>query len=146
MLSGGMTNGNVPLLLLQTPHATGLKRNLTVANTFETMAPSEFYHDKQAACFIRMNFNTIKTKAEWNEPQFGLHHALGFGTLSNGTYHSFKVTPMDKGYSEAGVYMNGLIVGKFSALGIGGFYRYGYYAYKDWKKNIVPKICLSMSL
>ena len=145
MLTGGLTNGNVPLFLLHTPPATGLKWNLAVTNSFETMAPSAFYHDKQASLFLRMNFNAFKTKAKWNEPQFGLHHALGFGTLSNISSHSFEVHPMDKGYSEFGAYINGLLVNKFTALGIGGFYHYGAYANKDWKQNIVPKISLSIS-
>ncbi len=146
MLAGGMTDGNVPLFLMQTPATTGLKWNLAVVNSFETMAPSAFYHDKQASFFVRMNFNAFKTKAAWNEPQIGLHHAVGFGTLNNVSDHSFEVHSMDKGYNEAGIYLNGLFQNNFTAFGIGGFYRYGYYADSDWKKNIVPKICLSMSL
>jgi hypothetical protein len=31
-------------------------------------------------------------------------------------------------------------------IGIGGFYRYGSYSDSDWKKNIVPKITLSVAL
>jgi len=146
MLAGGLTDGDVPLFMMQTPAATGLKWNLTVTNSFETMVPSAFYHDKQASWFVRMNFNAIKTKASWNEPQIGLHHAVGFGTLANASSHSFEVHSMNKGYSEAGIYVNGLFQNNFTAFGIGGFYRYGYYADKDWKKNIVPKICLTMSL
>jgi hypothetical protein len=146
MLSGGLTDGDVPLFMMQTPAATGLKWNLAVVNSFETMTPSAFYHDKQAAFFLRMNFNAIKTKATWNEPQLGLHHAVGFGTLNNVSNHSFEVHSMDKGYSEAGIYLNGLFQNKFTAFGIGSFYRYGYYADADWRRNIVPKICLSVNM
>lgn len=158
MLSGGLTNGRVPLFLMQTPQATGLNWNLAetsvppggvpvaVANSFETMAPSSFYHQRQAALFLRMNFNALKTKAKWNEPQFGLHHALGYGTNNGSMNHSFTIAAMDKGYTEAGVFINGLYLNGFTAVGIGGFYRYGYYADKDWKKNVVPKLCLTVSL
>jgi hypothetical protein len=146
MLYGGLIDGDVPLLMMQTPAATGLKWNLAVVNSFETMAPSAFYHDKQAAFFLRMNFNAIKTKATWNEPQLGLHHAVGIGSMENTTSHPFEVHSMDKGYSEAGIYLNGLFKNKFTAFGIGSFYRYGYYADADWRRNIVPKICLSVNL
>jgi hypothetical protein len=42
--------------------------------------------------------------------------------------------------------MNNLFTNGISGFGIGGFYRYGYYADGDWKKNIVPKICLTITM
>ncbi|MEY4605191.1 MAG: hypothetical protein RIT43_2483 [Bacteroidota bacterium] len=146
MFSGGVTDGEVPLFLLQTPHATGLKWNLATGNTFETMPPSMFYNQRQVASFVRMNFYAFKTRAKWNEPQIGLHHAIGIGSGNNSLNHSFSIASMDKGYAEAGLYINGLFVNGFSAFGIGGFYNYGAYANPDWKKNIVPKLSLTMNL
>jgi hypothetical protein len=145
MLSGGITNGRVPLFLLQTPQATGLNWNLSVGNSFETMAPSSFYNQRQAALFVRMNFNAFKTKAKWNEPQLGLHHAIGYGTNNGSINHAFAINGMDKGYTEAGIFLNGLFVNGFTSFGLGGFYRYGAYTNSNWKKNIVPKICLSVN-
>jgi hypothetical protein len=105
-----------------------------------------FYNQRQVASFVRMNFYAFKTRAKWNEPQIGLHHAIGIGSGNNSLNHSFSIASMDKGYTEAGLYINGLFVNGFSAFGIGGFYNYGAYANPDWKKNIVPKLSLTMNL
>ena len=145
-LTGGQTIGDVPLLLMQNGNGTGRNWNLSVANTFETMKPSEFFNSKQAAFYLRMNFNAFKTKAKWNEPQIGLHHAIGYGEMADKTLHSVSFRSMDKGFYEAGIYLNNLFTNGISGFGIGSFYRYGYYADGDWKKNIVPKICLTVSL
>jgi hypothetical protein len=93
-----------------------------------------------------MNFNAFKTKAKWNEPQIGLHHAIGYGELADKSLHSVSLRSMDKGFYEAGAYLNNIFTNGVSGIGIGGFYRYGYYADGDWKKNIVPKICLTVTL
>jgi hypothetical protein len=39
-----------------------------------------------------------------------------------------------------------LFTSGFTGIGIACFYRYGYYADADWKKNIVPKIAVSFNL
>lgn len=145
-LSGSQTIGEVPLFLMNVGNGTGQNWHLSVINTFETMKPSEFYHTKQAAFFTRLNFNSIKTKAKWNEPQFCLHHAIGYGEMNQKELHSVTFRSMDKGFFETGLILNNVLVSGFSGIGIGGFYRYGYYSDSDWKKNIVPKICVSFNM
>ena len=115
-------------------------------NTFETMKPSEFYSSKQVALFTRMNFNAIKTKAKWNEPQFSVHHAIGYGEMNQKLQHSISFQSMEKGFYEAGLILNNVLVANSMGIGIGGFYRYGPYSDADWKKNIVPKITVSIAL
>lgn len=146
MISGSQTIGEVPLFLMNVGIGTRQNWNLSVMNTFETMYPSEFYHTKQAALFTRFNFNKIKTKAKWNEPQFGLHHAIGYGVMDQKENHSVTFKSMDKGFFEAGLILNNILVSGTTGIGIGVFYRYGHNSDPDWKKNIVPKISVSFKL
>jgi hypothetical protein len=144
-LVGSQTFGDVPLFLMHVGNGTGLNWNLSVANTFETMLPSEFYHDKQAAFFTRLNFNALKTKATWNEPQFSLHHAIGYGEMGNKIADNAVYRTMDKGFFEGGIILNNVLSNEFAGVGIAAFYRYGSYADPNWKKNIVPKITVSFN-
>lgn len=140
------TMGNTPMVLNQVVNGTGTNWGVSVTNSFETVKPGRFYHDEQAALFLRYNFPAINTKAKWNEPQFSLHHAIGFGKMRSSAIHTFDFETMDKGYSEFGVILNGLYVSGFTSIGIGGFYNYGAYSDKDWQKNIYPKVAVGFAL
>ena len=145
-LMASQTVGDVPLFLKQNAIGTRQDWNVTAANTFETVFPGEFFHDRQASLFLRYDFPTIKTKAKWNEPQFILHHGIGYGDFANRFEHSQVFRSMDKGLYEAGLIFSGMLTQNATSIGIGGFYRYGYYADADWRKNIVPKISVKITL
>src|SRR5574343_145401 len=147
-LAGSTTQGDVPLFLTQVGNGTGRAWNLSVANTFETMAPSEFFSTSQVAFYTRWNLNPFKTKAKWNEPQIGFHHALGIGTMSATSMdqHSMAFKSMDKGYFEGGVILNNVLISGFSGVGIGLFYRYGPYSNPEVLENFVPKITVNFNL
>jgi hypothetical protein len=145
-LMASQTIGDVPLFLKQNAIGTRHDWNVSVANTFETVFPGEFFHDRQAALFVRYDFPSIKTKAKWNEPQFILHHGIGYGDFANRSEHAQMFKSMDKGLYEAGLIFSGILTQNATSIGLGGFYRYGYYADTDWKKNIVPKISIKFTL
>jgi len=138
----GISNGNIPLFFHQAVSATRANWSLSVPNTFETIGANEFYHKQAVAFFTRFFFNAKHTRAKWNEPQIGLHYAYGIGSFSNKEAHNFDFRSMDKGFHEAGVFLNGILVSGNTSLGLGAFSRFGYYADPDWKKNIVPKIVI----
>ena len=145
-ISGAKTIGDVPLLLNNVGNGTSMDWNLSVLQTFQTMIPSEFYSTSQAALFTHFTFRPIHTNSTWNEPRITLHHAIGFGEFSGKNQHSVAFKSMDKGFYEGGIILDGLLTSSFSAIGIGTFYRYGNYADKDWKKNIVPKISITINI
>lgn len=145
-LSGAQTVGDVPLFLMHRGNGTGKAWNLSTINTFETMIPSEFFHTKQAALFTRFDFNAIKTKAKWNEPQLCIHHGIGYGEMNLKEQHSVTFNSMDKGFFEGGLILNNVLVSGFNGIGIAVFYRYGDYSDANWKKNIMPKISISFNL
>lgn len=138
--------GEVPLFLKQNAIGTRQEWNVSTANTFETVYPGEFYHDRQAALFIRYGFPTIKTKAKWNEPQFMVHHGIGVGDFKNKAEHNQAFNSMDHGLYEAGLILNGILTQNIVSIGVGAFYRYGYYSNVNEVKNIVPKISVKMAL
>ena len=145
-IEGGITSGESPLFLNQVGNGTGREWSISANQTFQAMAPSEFYSTTQAALYTHFTFRSIKTKAKWNEPRITLHHAIGYGEFSGTEQHSVSFKTMDKGYSEGGLILDGILILNTSAIGIGGFYRYGYYSDSDWKKNIYPKISLSFTV
>jgi hypothetical protein len=116
--------------------------NVSVANTFETLISTAFYHQTQVQLFMRYTQNAWRTKATWNEPQLGFHYAFGWGTMSEKNLHNTSFMTMDKGYHETGILLNGLWVSGASSFGIGIFGTFGYYAPKNWRQNLVPKLSI----
>lgn len=143
----GMTLGNVPLLLTQEQIGTGINFEPSVMNTFETMSSAEFFNDKSTALFVRYTFVPIKNKTSWTEPLFGLHTALGYGTMSNVTDHrNFDFKTMEKGYYESGVVIDNLLKVRFIGIGAGVFYRYGPYQLAQTKDNFFYKLSFKFNL
>ncbi|MCX8487301.1 MAG: DUF5686 family protein, partial [Crocinitomicaceae bacterium] len=135
------TNVPTPLLYQQAVNASYVKRSISIANTFETVNVTEFYHQQQVNVFLRYIWNAQRTKAKWNEPQFGVHYAFGYGTMSNQSLHNMSFNTMSKGFHEAGLLFNGLFVSGKSSMGIGVFTRFGAYANTgNWKTNVYPKL------
>ena len=143
-----LLEGDVTLFLNQVGNGTGRNWNLSVANTFQTMAPSDFYSTSQIALYTQWMLNAFKTKKKWNEPQIGFHHAVGFGTMNTSSFlqHSQQFRTMEKGYFEGGLIINNVLVSGVSGIGIGLFYRYGPYAEVNELKNFVPKITATFNL
>ncbi|MFK7786189.1 MAG: DUF5686 family protein [Crocinitomicaceae bacterium] len=138
--------GDVPLALAYNGNGTRQFWNVSVMNSFETMTSGSFYTTEQVNVFTRFMFRRIKTEAGWNEPQLGLHHAIGFGNFTNREAHQLTFETMDKGFYEAGLLLDGILTSNFTSIGLAAFYRYGYYSNADWKQNIVPKVVVSFNL
>lgn len=142
----GMTIGNVPLTLQQIQEGTGINYALSVANTFETMGPSEFFSDKFSALFMRYTFIPIKNKSGWSEPVFVIHNAAGYGEMENRVEHEgFDFKTPEEGYFETGVIADYLV--KLGPLGFGlsTFYRYGPYDFEEVKDNFFYKVSVRLS-
>ncbi len=142
MVRGVWSDGNQPLFFQTNVPATFANWSISVPNTFETVGASEFYHQQALSAFLRWFSPAKKTLAKWNEPKIGLHYAFGIGSHNDKGDHSLTFRSMDKGFHEAGLLTDGLFVSGNATIGLGGFYRFGYYANSDWKKNLVPKIVI----
>jgi hypothetical protein len=81
------------------------------------------------------------------QPSFALALNALIGDLRNPAQHQqINFSVPRSGYFEAGLLLNNLLTLQSSGTGygIGGFYRFGAYSDKDWKKNVVIKITLSL--
>jgi hypothetical protein len=143
--TSGLTIGEVPLAFMQMPFGTNRNWNLTVPNTFETMLPSEFFTDKHTAFFLRFAFLPLKNKTSFTEPQFIIHSAAGVGEMRNQQLHNHTFNVHEKGFYEAGLIVDNLIILGSSGFGIGVFHRFGAYAFPEMKDNFVYKLSLKFN-
>ncbi|GAB5417647.1 MAG: DUF5686 family protein [Crocinitomicaceae bacterium] len=143
-VNASRVEGEVPLFFAQVGDGTRVNWNVSTPGAFETMPSGYFYATQQISAFARFRFRAFHTKASWNEPQISLHHGWGIGILGNRSAHNVYVPSFDKGYAEAGIIFDGLLVRQFSAFGVGLFYNYSpEFTSSVWHENIVPKLSLS---
>ena len=147
VLMGTVVEGDSPLLLQQVGQGTGGMWKVSAANSFETMIASTYYSPQMAALFTRFDFKPIKTGKKWTAPQFAVHHAMGYGSKDDQSRHSISYNSLDKGYAEAGLLANNLIVLSRIGFGIGGFYHYaGGVISPKVEDNIMAKFSLNILL
>lgn len=146
-VNASQTIGDVPLFFAQVGDGTRVNWNISTPGAFETMPSGNFYSTEQVSTFVRLKFKAFRTKADWNEPQISLHHAWGIGTFDNRLSHNVYVNSFDKGYGEAGLIIDGILIQQFSGFGVGAFYNYSpEFASDVWYENIVPKLSVSFVL
>lgn len=140
------TFGDAPLTYLNVTPGSMDKLGIVTFDALETVYPSEFYADQQAIFLTRYAFPALKTKKKVFRPQFTVHHGIGYGSLANRERHQlnahYPLQAMDKGVFEGGLIINGLLNISALKLGVGVFYRYGYYSSPTWYKNLMPKLAL----
>ena len=147
VLMGTAVDGDAPLLLQQVGQGTGGMWKISAANSFETMIASTYYSSRMTALFTRFDFKAIKTNKKWTQPQFAVHHAIGYGSKEDASRHSIAFNSLDKGYAEAGLIANSLIVLNRIGFGIGGFYHYaGGVISPKVEKNLMAKFTLNINL
>ncbi|MNK09750.1 hypothetical protein D3C87_277250 [compost metagenome] len=147
VLMGTAVDGDAPLLLQQVGQGTGDMWGLSAANSFETMMAGTYYSSRMTALFTRFDFKAFKTKLKWTKPQFAVHHAIGYGSKEDAGRHSITFNSLDKGYAEAGLMVNSLLVSSRIGIGIGGFYHYaGGVISPKVEDNLMVKFTLNFML
>jgi hypothetical protein len=152
-LAGGYIDRSVPYSLLFTS-SEGSKNNtvpLVINNTFQTMGPYEFLSDKYVNLFYSHNFGSLLFKMPKFKPQFVIVQNTGWGTLNDPSDQGIDFKVKDKVYLESGLIINSLLRVKFLnmyyfGLGVGTFYRYGYYSLVNTWDNFALKLSLTISL
>jgi len=145
-LLGGYIDASAPLMFNFTPTGVNQGVGISVANTFETVRPNEFFHNRFASIFIRHNFKKLLYNGEKFHPEFVLHTAFGIGEINRPAAHqNIAFNTMDKGYFESGLIANDLMRMEFLTFGAGAFYRYGYYAEPDELDNFLFKLAMRIA-
>jgi len=107
------------------------------------MRMNEFLSDRTIGLFFKHNFGKLLLRAGKFEPEFIVATNVGFGSLSQTPMHQgISFQTMEKGFYESGFIVDNLLHLPMLKLGLGTFYRYGPYGYKESWKNIAYKFSL----
>jgi hypothetical protein len=145
-VDAGKVFGNVPYTLLYNNKGSLFgKFNVSATNTFETMQLNEFVSSQYAALFINHNIGRfLKIRKKFN-PELELVHSMMIGMLDHPqSLLNIPVNSLEKGYFESGFRLLHLIKSGATTLGVGAFYRYGYYQKPDAKDNLAVKLALGI--
>jgi hypothetical protein len=139
-LKGGITWGSVPLLLQQQVVSSGRNKGIDVPFTFQTMLPSTYFSQEFIAFFQTYRFKPFPIKAKLFQPQMGIYHGIGIGRMDKQLNYLLPFESMQKGYAEAGLLLDGLLVSGTSKIGIGVYYHYSNTSFTNWKENLFLKL------
>ena len=150
-LAAGMIDKSLPYGLLFT--GEGSKSTdvpLIMDNTFQALYPNEFLSDHYVNLFCSHNFGTLLMNSPKFKPQFIVVQNGGYGTLEHASDQGIDFKEKNKIYLESGLIINNIIKLKYLdmfyvGLGVGAFYRYGYYGYDAWQDNLALKASFSIS-
>ena len=140
----GYIDGDLPYCNLY--NGIGSYRQFTIAapNSFATMRMNEFLSNRYAALFFTHSFGKLLLRTKIFAPEIAIATNLCIGDLNNTSKHfNIDIRTLRKGYIESGVLVNKIINMGFYGIGVGAYYRYGYYSLPAFKDNIALKFTLT---
>jgi len=150
-LAGGYIDRDLPYCLLFTGEGSRDKLfSLFIPNTFQTMQPYEFLSDRYAQVFYSHNFGTLLLKTKHFSPEFVIAYNAGWGKLNNPENHDIAFLQANHIFQEGGLIIKNIVriplykIATFN-IGLGGFYRFGYYNLPDWKDNLALKLAFTVT-
>lgn len=151
-LASGLIDRSLPYGLLFTGEGSkSSSMPLLINTTFQTMLPYEFLSDRYLHLFYSHNFGSLLLNTPKFKPQFIVVQNTGWGSLTNASYQGIDFKTKERIYLESGLIINNLL--KFNYInmfylnvGVGGFYRYGYYGSTNFSDNFALKLSVTMSL
>ncbi len=144
VLQAGYVHGDPPWPKLFTGQASYRRFAVSAPQSFATMRMAEFVSDRYLNLFFYHNFE----KLLWNRPGFSpglvLLTNIGWGSLGKpGLHAGYEIKSMEKGYFESGFAITDLIGSGLTSLGVEFMYRYGPYAFPDFKDNFSLRLSYS---
>lgn len=146
-LAGGFIDNDAPLSeLINGRGSAGAAFSVFAPNSFTTMKPLEFIHDRYAALFVTHNFGKLLVRTKLFEPEIALVINMGIGSMKKPENHEvIEFKTMEKGYYETGVVINNIVKTSLSGIGVGTFYRFGPNSYNKELMNLMLRISFSYS-
>lgn len=148
----GYIDSALPYGLLFTGEGTLDKKiPFVVKHYFQTVTPYEFLSDRYANLFISHNFRRLFNNKGYFQPDVLLHNNFGIGSLDNAEYHqNIEFTIKDNLFLETGLELQNILKIPFLKLGylgigVGAFYRYGYYNFEKSSDNFALKYSFGFS-
>jgi hypothetical protein len=140
----GYVNGNLPLFLLFSSKASYRFFNLDVPYTFATARINEFTCDRFLSVYFQHDFGKLIFGRGKFSPSPVLISSFGLGTINNKENHlNVNIKTMEKGFFESGIMINSLLSTGICNMGIGGYYRYGYYGYSNFIDNLSIRVSIT---
>jgi hypothetical protein len=141
-LMGGVADAEAPMPFLYNmrgindPHFP-----VAGSNVFETMRPDEFLADRYVSFHMKHSFGALLVRTKHFRPRPSIVSSVAFGDLLHPENHQgLDFMPLPKGFYESGLVIDNLLRFGFSSFGVGGFYRYGPYAFSDPEDNLLVKL------
>ena len=145
-ISGGYVDADIPYTNLYNGNASYRSFTIYAPNSFATMRMNEFLSNKYLAFYFQHDFEKLLFKGGWFKPEFAIATHVGFGWLDFTDSHTnINYKTMEKGYYESGLLINNLLNLQVYSLGIGTFYRYGPYTFKDGWDNVGAKLTIKFA-
>lgn len=145
VLETGYVDGQVPWPKLFTGKASYRRFAVTVPQSFATMRMSEFVSDRYVNLFFYHSFENLLINSPNFSPGVVLLTNIGFGSLQHPEWHEgYQIRTMEKGYFESGLALTDLIGSGFTSLGLEFMYRYGPYAFPQFKDNFSLRLSYSI--
>lgn len=144
LLIGDKVDGSIPYFEYFNGRGAFGSWGLFASGSFVTMHPDEFLNDQLFCLFYTHRFGRVfgEQSIFKIEPAFAFNY--GWGELKNKPLGYFlPATDCSKGYLEAGLQINNLIDLKIYNIGLGTYYRMGYYSNPVFKDNLVFKIVIN---
>ncbi|MEI7669913.1 MAG: DUF5686 family protein, partial [Pseudomonadota bacterium] len=145
-IAAGKIFGNLPQGDLFAGRGNYQIIGLYSANSFQTMRLNEFYSDQYVALFYQQDLKTLLFRGRKFQPKPLLVINATIGTLANSTLHrNINFQTLDKGFIESGLIINNIISKQYFGvarlqLGVGAFYRLGYYMRSNPIDNAAFKV------
>ncbi|MBC5993878.1 DUF5686 and carboxypeptidase-like regulatory domain-containing protein [Pontibacter cellulosilyticus] len=147
-LTAGLVDGDAPFFMLFNGFGSNNPNyKFYAAEGFETMRPYEFFSDRYAALLFSQNFGKRFLRNSFFKPDVIVVTNIGFGDLKQAVQDVplAEINSMRKGFYESGLILNNVISSAFTGIGVGGFYRYGPYAFDEEKDNLRVKLTLTVA-
>ncbi len=145
-LMGGYIDADIPYTNLYNGHASYRQFTLYAPNSFGTMRMNEFLSNKYLSLYFQHDFEKLLFKGEVFRPEFAVATHLAFGWLDfSQSHYNIDYKTMEKGYYESGLLINNLLNLRIYSLGVGAFYRYGPYTFKNGWDNLGSKLTIKFA-
>jgi hypothetical protein len=140
----GYIDGDLPYCNLF--NGIGSYRQFTIAapNSFGTMRMNEFLSNRYAAFFFTHSFGKLLFRFKKFSPEPAVCTNVCIGDLNNPEKHfNVPINTLRKGYIESGLLLNSILNTGAYGIGVGAFYRYGYYSLPSFSNNMAYKFILT---
>lgn len=149
LMQSGIAFGDTPLTHLYSLSPNSLDKeslisrvNFTSKDGFETMRFNEFYSSEYALFQLKHEIGKLKIYSKVN-PNLVLVSRAAWGDMhKKGNHQNMEFKTLTKGYFESGLELNNI----YKGFGLSGFYRYGDYAFSNFKDNVSIKLSFNFNL